>query len=217
MTLSRDEIGTGLLDELQRFQRLVASLDAGDLARPSRCEGWTVGDVAAHMTGTVVDIVEGRLDGLGSPEVTEREVVERRGRSGSELADELAGAIKGAKDLLALFDDAAWEAPAPGGFDGTLRQGIEAIYYDAYLHGDDILSALGRPSVGGNGVRAAVHHVAAELEKRNWGPATLAFDGIEEVAVGSGGGEHRTGDALRFVLAATGRAPATDVLNIYAD
>jgi hypothetical protein len=54
----------------------------------------------------------------------------------------------------------------------------------------------------------------------DWGPATLAFDGIEEVPVGTGGSTH-TGDALEFVLVATGRRDR-DVLgpegppNIYA-
>src|SRR5947209_1024432 len=127
MTLSSTEVSSGIADELGRFERLVRSVRDDELQRPSRCEGWTVGDVAAHLIGTVVDVVEGRLDGLGSPEVTAREVDERRGRSAAELADELAGATKGAVDLLKVFDDAAWEAPAPGGFDGTLRQGVEAI------------------------------------------------------------------------------------------
>jgi uncharacterized protein (TIGR03083 family) len=217
MTLSREEVGTGIIEELETFRRLVESLSAEELATPSRCQGWTVGDVAAHVIGTVVDIVEGRVEGLGSPEVTEREVVERRGRSATELAEELAGATKAAQDLLAIFDDAAWDGPAPGGYDGTLRQGIEAIYYDTFLHGDDILSSIGRPSVtSGGGLRASVHHVAFELAKRGWGPATLAFDGIEEVPVGDGGGARLTGPALPFVLAATGRAPG-DVINIYAD
>src|SRR5437588_11793104 len=121
MPLTRDEISAGIIEELNTFQGLVASLSDEDLAVPTRCEGWTAGDVAAHVIGTVVDIVEGRLDGLGSPEVTEREVVERRGRTGAELAEELAGATKAAKDLLAVFDDAAWEGPAPGGYERTLR------------------------------------------------------------------------------------------------
>jgi uncharacterized protein (TIGR03083 family) len=218
MTLSREDIGSGIIAELGNFERLVRSLSAEELAMPSRCEGWTVGDVAAHVIGTVVDIVEGRVDGLGSPEVTKREVDERRGRSGDELAEELAGATKGAGDLLKVFDDAAWEGPSPGGYEGTLRQGIEAIYYDTYLHGDDILAAVGRPSVRGDGLRASVHHVGFELEKRGWGPATLALDDVEEVEVG-GGGEKVTGDALDFVLAATGRGGASSVAvpSIYAE
>ena len=216
MTLSSQDISTGIIDELGNFQRLVGSLSDEELATASRCEGWTVGDVAAHLIGTVVDIVEGRVDGLGSPEVTQREVDERRGRTGAELAEELAGATKGATDLIKVFDDAAWEGPSPGGYEGTLRQGVEAIYYDAYLHGDDILAAIGRPSVRTDGLRASVHHVAFELEKRGWGPATLALEGVEEVNVGAGG-KKITGDALDFVLAATGRGTAFDVPSIYAD
>jgi uncharacterized protein (TIGR03083 family) len=216
MTLSKDEIATGIIEELGVFGRLVGSLSADELATPSRCDGWTVGDVAAHVIGTVVDIVEGRFDGLGTPEVTKREVDERRGRSGAELAEELTGATKSAQDLLAVFDDAAWDGPAPGGYEGTLLQGVEAIMYDAYLHGDDILASLGRPSVAsGNGLRSAVHHVGFELGKRGWGPATLAFDGVEEVTVGGGSADRRvTGPALPFVLAATGRGDG-DVINIY--
>ena len=223
MTLSRDEVGTGIIEELDTFARLVGSLSAEELATPSRCDGWTTGDVAAHVIGTVVDIVEGRFDGLGTPEVTKREVDERKGRSGAELAEELAGASKAAADLLAVFDDAAWSGPAPGGYEGSLLQGVEAIYYDTYLHADDITSSIGRPSAGTQGgLRASVHHVAFELEKRGWGPATLAFDGIEEVAIGDGSGPRVTGAALPFVLAATGRLdPATaghaDLINIYAD
>ena len=220
MTLSREEVGTGIIEELETFHQLVASLSPAELATASRCEGWTVGDVAAHVIGTLVDIVEGRFDGLGSPEVTKREVDERKGRSSTELADELAGATKAAADLLAIFDDAAWDGPAPGNYDGTLCQGIEAIYYDTYLHGDDIRSAIGRPSVAGGGLRASVHHVAFELTKRGWGPATTDFDDVGEVRVGDGGGQRLTGDALPFVLAATGRADAAaagvdSIINIY--
>ena len=110
--------------------------------------------------------------------------------------------------------------PAPGGYDGTLGQGVEALWYDTYLHGDDVRAALGLPSLRGSGLRASVHHVAHELGKRGWGPATLAFDGIEEVPVGAGGTKH-TGDALEFVLVATGRADPAALgpdgpLDIYA-
>jgi hypothetical protein len=58
------------------------------------------------------------------------------------------------------------------------------------------------------------------LDKRGWGPATLVFDDMEAVAIG-GGGRTFSGDALPFVLAATGRGdPASlgldDSVNIYA-
>src|SRR5262249_50046380 len=155
-------------------------------------------------------ISAGRFDGLGTPEVTAREVDERRGHTADELADELRDARKVAADLLGAFDDAAWNGPAPGGVSGTLRGGAQAPWYDAFLPGDDIRAALGQPSVLDDGLRASVSHVADVLSARGWGPATLALDGMPRFDV-SGGGPVITGDPLAFVLAATGRGPAADL------
>jgi uncharacterized protein (TIGR03083 family) len=204
MTLTRSETTPGLVAELDAFGDLIGPLDDDAWGRPTRCEGWAVGDVAAHVVGSIADVVSGRLDGLGTDAATAREVAERKGRSAAQVAEELRQVTKLAADLAATFDDAAWDMPAPGGYEGTLGQGVEALWYDTYLHGDDIRAALGRSSARGAGLRASVHHVAFELEKRGWGPATLAFDGMEQVPVG-GGGPLRDGDALTFVLAVTGR------------
>ena len=219
--LSRTEIETGYPAELASFAELLRSLSAEDAATPSRCEGWSVADVAAHVTGGLSDVVSFNLDGAGTPEWTQRQVEERKGRSPAELADELEAATKQAKDLLAAFDDDAWNGPAPAGVAGTLGAGVEALFYDTYLHGDDVRSSIGRPSTAGPGLRAAVHHVAGILTDRGWKPATLALDGIDEVPV-SGGGDTITGDPLQFVLAATGRTDPTPLglsadINIYAD
>lgn len=208
MPLPREEGTAGLLTELGEFEDLVRSLSAADLDMTTRCEGWTVRDVAAHVIGTMSDIVSGRLEGQGTPEVTQRQVHERRERTADELADELAGARKSATDLLAVFDDAAWAGPSPGGFDFTLGEGIEALWYDAYLHGEDIRAALGRSPATGAGLEASVSHVASVLTRQGWGPAALALDGLREFPVGEGEGDVRrvTGDAHAFVLAATGRS-----------
>ncbi|HUY22079.1 MAG TPA: maleylpyruvate isomerase family mycothiol-dependent enzyme [Acidimicrobiales bacterium] len=205
MTLPRTEVTSGLVTELESFGDLIRPLDAESWAAPTRCEGWAVCDVAAHVVGSIADVVSGQMEGLGSPEVTAREVAERKGRTSGELADELDSVTKQAADLAAVFDDTTWELAAPGGYDGTLGQGVEALWFDTYLHADDIRAALGRPSLRGTGLRASVHHVAFELGKLGWGPATLAFDGVEEVEVNAGGATH-SGDALQFVLVATGRA-----------
>lgn len=221
MTLPREDVSKGLVAELEAFERLVRSLTDEDLARPSRCAGWTAGDVAAHVTGTMADVTQGRLEGLGTPEVTERQVVERRGRDAAWLADELRQAIEVAPALLASFDGEAWTSPSPGGFEFTLGEGVEALWYDACVHADDIRAATGRPSEPGDGLRAAVSHVRDLLDRRGWGPATLALDGVPELEIG-GGGQRIEGDALRFVLAATGRIDAGELgldpgVNIYAE
>jgi uncharacterized protein (TIGR03083 family) len=221
MTLPRDEVTAGLLDELSDFEKLVRSLDDQQWSTPSRCEGWTVGDVAGHVIGSMSDVVNGRLDGLGTPEVTEREVAERRGRTPAQLADECAEVREAAQGLLAAFDEDAWQAPAPGGYVGTLGDGVEALWYDTYLHADDMRSVLGQPPQRTTaGDKASVSHLATELTKRGWQPTTLAFDGLPEFEV-SGGGTRIEGDAFPFILAATGRADASALgfdssVNVYA-
>src|SRR4051794_6573751 len=138
MALSKDELGAGLLAELGRFEDLLRELPEDDRDAPSRCAGWSAGDVAAHVIGTMADIVAGNLDGLGTPEVTQREVEERRNRSLKELADECAEVAKATAELLPAFGEAAWSAPAPGGYEGTLAEAIEALWFDAFVHADDI-------------------------------------------------------------------------------
>lgn len=204
MVLNKDEIAVGLLAELDDFEALLRSLDAADRDAPTRCTGWSVGDVAAHLIGTMADITAGRFDGLGTPEVTEREVQERRQLSLKELADECAEVRTGMAGLLAVFDDDAWTAPAPGGYDGSLTEAAEAIWYDTFLHADDIRSALGKPTEVGPGLRAATSHVGDQLTKRGWNG---------DIPDGGDTG-------MGFVLVATGRAPANaypePLLNIYA-
>ena len=194
MALSRTDISDGLITELGNLGQLVRSLSPAELDTPSRCAGWTAGDVARHAIGGMVDVTAGRLDGLGSPEVTAREVAERAAHSASQLADECAAAATAATGLLSIFDDTAWEGPAGGGYDGTLGRGVEALWYDTWLHGNDIRDAIGQQSVAGDGMRAALSHVEFELRKLDCAAEVPALDDP---------------NALAFILAATGRADGT--------
>lgn len=209
--LPRQEVVQGLHQEMLAFAELVRSLDEREFAEPSRCEGWSVGDVAAHLVGAFADITQGRVEGQGTPEVSERQVAERNGRTADELAGELDEVTKQVGQMLGGLDDVSWARKARGGYDMTLGQAMEAFWSGTYVHADDIRAAIGRPSQRGPGLRASVHHVADLLTQRGWGPAILAFDELEEIPVGDGavaGSAARriTGDALPFVLAATGRA-----------
>ena len=194
MTLSRTEISDGLVDELHAFEQLIRPLSQTELDSPSRCAGWTVGDIARHVIGTMADVTAGRLDGLGTPEVTAREVAERSGRTAAQLADECSDVAKAASALLQVFDDTSWNAQARAGYDGTLGEGVEALWYDTWLHGDDIRNALGRPPAPGTtALDCALAHVELALRKRDW---------MGDVP---GAADPR---ALAFVLAATGRGGA---------
>ena len=193
MTLSRSEISDGLVEELRAFEQLIRPLSQTELDSPSRCAGWTVGDVARHVIGSMADVTAGRLDGLGTPEVTAREVAERSDRTAAQLADECSDVATAAAALLQIFDDTSWNAPT-GGYDGTVGEGVEALWYDTWLHGDDIRNALGRPSeLGTTALDCALAHVGLALSKRDWtGDVPSSTDPR----------------ALAFVLAATGRGGA---------
>jgi uncharacterized protein (TIGR03083 family) len=219
MALPRTVAVPGMLDEYQAFGELIAGLSDVEWQTPTRCSGWTVADVAAHVVGQLTDVVTGQLEGLGSPEVTAREVDERRGKSPADLAEELVQSGKLGADLAASFDDDAWNGPIPTGGPGTLGTGIEALWSDAYVHADDIRHAIGREPVRTDGLRGSVSHFAEVLEQQGWGPATLALDGLDEFPI-SGGGQRVTGDPHEFVLAATGRGdPAAlgldETVNVY--
>ena len=103
---------------------------------------------------------------------------------------------------------------APQGF------GLEALWFDTFLHADDIRDALDVPTVGGDGLLPSVSHIAQVLTDQGWRSATLKLEGLDEFPVSAGGGELITGDPMTFILVSTGRAPAStmgldDTVNIY--
>lgn len=220
MTLSRSVAVPGMIGEYEAFGALIEGLTAEQWAAPTRCEGWAVADVAGHVVGQLTDVVNLRLEDLGSPEVTARQVGERRGRTATDLADELRDSAKLGSEMVSSFDDAAWDGPTPGGAPGTLGAGIEALWYDTYLHADDIRNALGIPSVRGEGLMASLSHIADLLTEQGWQPAELRFEGLGSFEVSGGGGRVVEGDPLEFVLAATGRGDPTafgldETVNVY--
>jgi uncharacterized protein (TIGR03083 family) len=206
MTLPRGVVTDGMIAEYGAFADLVGSLTAEEWKRPSRCEGWRVADVAAHVAGILDDVAHLRLEGVGTPEATARQVEERRGLTPAEVAEEIRRNTKLAIDLAATFDDDAWNGPAPAGLVHTVGFGVEGLWYDTYVHREDVAAAVGRPAVRDpEGLHASVSHLAQLLEDKGWGPAVLALDGVEEFTVGEGG-RRVEGNPLEFVLAATGRS-----------
>jgi uncharacterized protein (TIGR03083 family) len=206
MLLSREEVVAGLPAERAEFVLMLRGLWEEDGGRPTRCEGWSIRAVASHVLGELVAIVAGNLVGQGTPEMTRRHVTERDAKLLTELADELEEAGEAADVLLDAFDDAAWATPAPAGVPGTLGAAVEALWYDTYMHHEDILAALHQRLKRGPGLHAALDQVALRLEVRDWGPATLVLDGFEDIPINGGGGRRVIGEALEFVLVATGRA-----------
>lgn len=220
MALGRIEVVEGVAAELARFGDLIGVLDEHAWATPSRCVGWTVADIAGHVVGGLADIAAGRLSGLGDPDAPQRRADERRSRSVEGIRAELEAVLPPVVAGLRALDEEAWEAPAPGELAGGVGSAVEMLWYETYVHGDDIRDALGLASERGLGLRAAVWHVAGVLGRQGWGPATLELDGMEPVPIGEGGPTLH-GDPLTFVLVASGRGHPlelglTQPLNIHA-
>lgn len=219
MTLSRQVVVPGMVAEYASFGDLLRARSLEEWAAPSRCEGWTVADVAGHVVGQLTDVVNLRLDDLGSPGVTARQVHERRGRGPAELADELDASRVQAEAIAASFDDTAWDNLGPQG-GSTLGFGIESMWFDTWLHAEDIRNAVGLAPGPRDGIAPSLSHIAQVLTDQGFQPAILAFDGYGPFSVSGGGGRSIEGDPYRFVHAATGRGdPASigldDTVNIY--
>ncbi len=112
-----------------RIAGLTTGLDgAGAAARVPTCPAWTVHDVVAHLTGVVVDVANGNLDGVATDPWTAAQVEARRDRSIAEMLAE-------------------WGAHAPG-FEAILDElgdpGRQAVT-DVVTHEHDIRTALGAP------------------------------------------------------------------------
>jgi uncharacterized protein (TIGR03083 family) len=221
MTLARSVVVPGMTNEYNAFAELLDMLSADQWETPSRCSGWRVADVAAHVVGQLSDVTAFRLEGLGTPEVTARQVGERRGSTANELAEELRSTTKTAADLVESFDDAAFASEGPQGNGQTLGFGLEALWFDTYLHADDIRVPLGQATAEPAGLAPSVSHISQVLSQQEWSPATIRLTGLDEFLVSGGDSTTLvTGDPMQFILVSTGRAdPATmgldAAVNIY--
>jgi uncharacterized protein (TIGR03083 family) len=125
------------LDGYERVRRRVCDLAGtwdGATVVPS-CPGWTVGDVLAHLVGLARDVVTGDLEGFATPSWTARHVTGGAAadpgescREWAELAAALREATADPERNRQVF------APLP-----------VLVFYDAFIHEDDLRLALGLP------------------------------------------------------------------------
>ena len=215
-TLSRPDVSQGCLAEYEAFATLIESLRDDDWNQPVRCAGWQVRDVAGHVVG----LAEDTAAGVPGTRNADEEAASVRHETPAGAAARLRTAVASVQALLDAIDDAAWNGPI-GLPDLTLGEGVLTLWYDTYVHADDIRAALGQPTERGSGLDASVAYLAGQLTKREWDPATLVLDGVGRYDV-SGGGREIGGDAAQFVLVATGRADASTLglapdVNIYTE
>jgi uncharacterized protein (TIGR03083 family) len=202
-TLSRTHLSDGALAEYDAFAELIEGLTEEEWNAAARCTGWQARDVAGHVVG----LAEDTAAGVPGSRNADEEAASVRHESPAGAAARLRTAVASLRALLDVIDDDAWNGPS-GVPDLTLGEGVLTLWFDTYIHADDIRAAIRRESVRGDGLDAAIAYLAMQLTAKGWGPATLALDDASRHNI-SGGGPEITGDAVQFALVATGRADAS--------
>lgn len=167
-------VGPAMLRQRRRFADQLARLSREQWETPSRCEGWRVQDVVAHLTGTDqfwnLSIQSGlagsptRYLASFDPKATPATLVD--GMRGADPAAALAAFLEADQALCATvegLDDAAWTAigEAPVGHI-TISGVVHHALWDAWVHERDVLEPLGlHQEVHADEVEACLRYAAA--------------------------------------------------------
>jgi uncharacterized protein (TIGR03083 family) len=146
---------TAVLRQRQRLGDVLTTLDEAQWSAPSRCEGWSVRDVVAHLAGTnrfwALSISAGlageptRLLAAFDPVATPAQLVEaQRSLTPAEVLDKYETGVAAIAEVLAAVEGEGWEivAEAPPGHVSVRAVAAHALW-DAWVHERDILLPLG--------------------------------------------------------------------------
>jgi uncharacterized protein (TIGR03083 family) len=180
------DLSVPLLRQRRRLGAVLRTLNDAQWATPSRCAGWSVRDVVAHLVGTDQFWVLSATAGLGGaptryldgfdPVATPAKMV--GGMQDVAPAEVLASYQEGVDALAACFtdlDDERWSmvAEAPPGHVSLDAMARHALW-DAWIHERDVVLPLGLAPVEERDEVLACLQYAAGL-----GPAFLAIGGSE--------------------------------------
>jgi uncharacterized protein (TIGR03083 family) len=191
------DAATPLLRQRDRLADVVVGLDEAQWAAQTRCEGWSVQDVIAHLTSTnqfwTASITAGAagaptrvlvdFDPVATPALlvdavrswTPEETLRRFRRSN----DQLRAAVE-------ALDDAGWSLPAeaPPGHIAIRLVALHALW-DAWVHERDIALPLGMdPVVEADEVIGSLVYVAAVAPVFAIANGTARTGALEVVATG---------------------------------
>lgn len=167
-------IGEPMLRQRRRLLRLLATLGEDQWAVASRCEGWTVRDVAEHLVGVDGFWTLSLLSGLNGdptrilasfdPKATPAAMVESsRGKSATQTLADLTAATTALCDAVEALSQEEFEhrAEAPPGH-VTISTMLHHALWDCWVHERDILVPLGiEASVEPDELAACLRYAAA--------------------------------------------------------
>jgi uncharacterized protein (TIGR03083 family) len=124
------DVATLYRETRERLLDTAAGLGAEQVGSPvPALPGWTVRDAYGHLTGLCADMLDGRMEGAGSPAWTAVQVSERAARPFADVRAEWAERGRALDDVLRA---AGSEAPP-------------FVAFDVWTHEQDIRGALGEP------------------------------------------------------------------------
>ena len=186
-----------------RVRQLLEAAPPGsaDLPVPAT-PAWTARDVVAHLAGVATDLVEGRLDGVGTDGWTAAQVERARDESVPQLLDRW-------DEHGAAVDEIADAFGAAGG----------QLIADAATHEHDLRQALGAPGARDtDAVAIGFRFLCAGVrsQRRDAGAATLVVrhEGGEKLLGDGNPGAWLTITRFELLRAATGRR-TVDELRAY--
>jgi uncharacterized protein (TIGR03083 family) len=151
--------GPPLLRQRRRLADTLAKLDAEQWAAPTRCEGWSVQDVIAHLNTTnqffAISISAGlageptRFLATFDPVASPAEMVAKaRSQTTAEVLDAFVTSTDGLARAVAGLDEVGWATlgEAPPGHVSLRAVALHALW-DAWIHERDVLLPLGLPIV----------------------------------------------------------------------
>jgi uncharacterized protein (TIGR03083 family) len=158
----------------RRFETMLRGLDDEAWRAPSRCDEWTVQDVASHLVGVnafwQMSIAAGlsgaptrvltNFDPAATPELL---IAPMRSLPPREVLDQLAASHDGLLDAIATLDADQWQMPAesPPGYVPIRLLAYHALW-DCWIHERDVALPLGRtPPVEADEVSSSLRYAAA--------------------------------------------------------
>ena len=158
----------------RRFESMVSDLDDDDWCSASRCEGWTVQDVVAHIVGVNAFWIASVRAGLaGSPtrvlvgfdpvETPALMVAPMRELRPGEVLEQLVASNDAFLDTIGGLSDAGWAALAeapPGHL--PIRLVVQHALWDCWVHERDVALPLGLiPPAEADEVASSLRYVGA--------------------------------------------------------
>lgn len=218
--------------EYGRMSDLLRTLAGDDWHKPTDCDRWSVKDIVAHILGInegVLNPLEmGRQQRAGKPyraeglskfdAGNEAAVVERRGRSPTEVVAAYEAIVPRILRRRTRFPAVLRALPMPDGMGGSFKLGylMEVILTrDIWMHRVDITRASGRKIVlTADHDGRIVADVVRDWAQRHGQPFTLTLEGPAggTFSQDTGGEEHRL-DAVEFCRVLSGRAERSGLLS----